>query len=117
MKDLVVLVADKNMDRAVRGLLSRYHELRIRPVESDIYVHPHRDPGCLLGAHDFLRPFWNRYAHALVMLDRDGCGQERLPREALEEQLELRLSQNGWNQRAAAVVLDPELEIWSETPT
>jgi hypothetical protein len=118
-KDLVVLVADKNTEFALKGLLSkRGRALRIRSITFDIFVHVERDPGCLNRAHDFLRPHSGRYRHALVMFDHDGCGQEHKDRAALEQQVEVQLSQAGWNDRAAAVVLDPELEIWvwSDSP-
>ncbi len=54
----------------------------------------------------------------MILRDREGCGQQDLPREALEEQIEQRLAKSGWGGRAAAVVLDPELEIWvwSDSP-
>ena len=55
-KDLILLVADKNMEASLRGLLSRFQSRRFRQVAFDLYVHPERDPGCLLRAHDFLRP-------------------------------------------------------------
>ena len=117
-KDLVILVADKNMEFAVKGLLSRHISLEFRKVVQDIYVHPHSDPGCLLHGHDFLRQFVNQYSHALIMLDRDGCGKENQSREELETEIETCLSKSGWEDRAAAVVIDPELEIWvwSDSP-
>lgn len=117
-KDLVVLVADKNMEFAVKGLLSRPRALGVCPITSDLFVHPYRDPGCLLVGHNFLRPLVNRYSYALVMFDREGCGRERLSREELEQQVEDRLSQSGWGDRAASIVLDPELEVWvwSDSP-
>jgi nucleotide-binding universal stress UspA family protein len=118
-RDLIVLVADKNTEFALKGLLSRRaRSLRIRPLTADIFVHPERDPGCLLRARDFLRPHVARYHHALVLFDRDGCGQEQKDRAALERQVEEQLAQAGWGERAAAVVLDPELEIWvwSDSP-
>jgi hypothetical protein len=46
------------------------------------------------------------------MCDRHGCGKEPLPREQIETQIEQRLRANGWPDRSAAVVLDPELEAW-----
>jgi hypothetical protein len=118
VKDLVVLAADSQMEFTVRGLLSRGKSLRFREVSYDIYVHPAKDPGCLLRAHEFMRPFHRQYAHALVMLDREGCGRSDSSREALEEELERKLAVSGWGNRAAAVVLDPELEIWvwSDSP-
>jgi len=111
-KDLAVLIADKNIEGALRGLLSRPQALGLREISCDLYVHPERDPGCLLRGHHFLKPFAHRYAHALVIFDRDGSGREEEERAALERQVEERLSSSGWDDRAAAVVIDPELEIW-----
>lgn len=112
MKDLAVLIADKNMEGAIRGLLSRPRSLGLRDISCDLFVHPDRDPGCLRRGHDFLRPFCHRYAHALIVFDREGSGQEAVERTALEQDVENRLSSSGWEDRAAAVVIDPELEIW-----
>ncbi len=117
-KDLVVLLADKNTEYAVRGVLDRPDALGIRPILADLFVHLHNDPGCLREGHEFLRSFTNQYRHAIVMLDREGCGRQESTRQELEEQIEERLSNNGWAGRAAAIVLDPELEIWvwSDSP-
>jgi hypothetical protein len=46
MKDLVFLVADKNMEYTVRGLLSSPARLQIRAIKFDIRVHDKSDPGC-----------------------------------------------------------------------
>ncbi len=107
-KDLVLLVADKDMEMSLRGLLSRHQSLGFRPVAFDLYVHPDRDPGCFHKSHDFLRPFVTQYQRALVLLDHQGCGREREDRSALEEDVERRLSESGWEDRAAAVVIAPE---------
>jgi hypothetical protein len=117
-KDLILLVADKNMDASLKGLLSRFHALGHRQVTFDLYVHPDRDPGCLLRGHDFLRPFVNLYERALVLLDHEGCGRDAAERSRLEADLERRLGETGWGDRAAAVVIAPELEIWvwSDSP-
>jgi hypothetical protein len=117
-KDLVVLTADKNTEHALRGILTRFQALGIRQPTHDIYVHPHRDPGCFREGHDFLRLFRFRYTHALVLFDREGCGQEQRSREILEQEVETRLFQSGWDDRASVIVLNPELEIWiwSDSP-
>jgi hypothetical protein len=117
-KDLVVLAADSQMEFAVKGLLTRGQALGFQQLAVDIHVHPEKDPGCLLRGHDFLRLFYRQYRHAIVMLDREGCGREESSREALESELEQRLSSSGWGDRAAAIVLDPELEawVWSDSP-
>lgn len=111
-KDLVVLAADKQIEFAVRGLLHRKATLGIQNLSFDVFVHPHHDPGCLTHAHEFLRPFSARYARALVMLDRFGSGRHESVCEDLEKEIEGGLCGTGWGNRAAAIVLDPELEIW-----
>jgi hypothetical protein len=111
-KDLVLLVADKNLEGTLRGLLSRSAALGLRSVAFDLFIHPERDPGCYRHAHEFLRPFIGRYEHTLVVFDREGCGREEKDRLALEADVETRLRENGWSERAAAVVVDPELEVW-----
>ena len=118
VKDLVILAADGQIEFAVKGLLTRNQSIGFREISFNIYVHPEKDPGCLLRSHDFLRPFHRQYTHACVMFDRMGCGKEELPRESLELEVEERLSKTGWGDRAAVIVLDPELEswVWSDSP-
>ncbi|MCR4419671.1 MAG: hypothetical protein QHH27_03780 [Clostridia bacterium] len=116
--DLVILVPDRNTEAAVTGILSRPQALGIREISSSIFTHIERDPGCYKRSHDFLRPMTNSYKHALVMFDRVGCGQESERRETIEGIVENNLSVSGWGDRAAAVVIDPELEVWvwSDSP-
>jgi hypothetical protein len=117
-KDLVVLAADGQMEFTVKGLLTRGEAIGFREPSVDIHVHPAKDPGCFLRGHEFLRSFHRQYRHAIVMLDREGCGKEESSRESLENELEQRLSTSGWGDRAVAIILDPELEIWvwSDSP-
>jgi hypothetical protein len=117
-KDLVVLAADKDIEYSIKGILSRPESLDIKRVEFDIYSHPEKDPGCFWRGHDFLRPFVRMYRHALIILDRDGCGREGKHREDLEAELEDRLASSGWEDRAAALIIAPELEnwVWSDSP-
>ncbi len=118
MKDLIVLVADKDMEHTVRGLLQRPQALGIGAVEAEIFVHSRHDPGCVNEAHDFLRAFATTHRHALVMFDHEGCGHEQTPAETLAAAVTQRLAANGWQERAATVVLAPELEawMWSDSP-
>ncbi|MCX8140334.1 MAG: hypothetical protein N3E46_11695 [Gemmataceae bacterium] len=110
MKDLVVLVADKNMEHALKGILGRPAALHIRPITFDIFIHPRRDPGVLNYAPNFLRLHMAKYRYALVLFDREGCGCNETA-EVLEERVKRELQQSGW-QNAEAVILDPELEVW-----
>lgn len=112
-KDLVVLVADKNMEAVATSLLSRSQDLGIRHLSFDIFVHPRRDPGCLNEAHDFLHPFRSVYRFALVMFDHEGCGREEVPAEQLADEMKQRLEGSSWASRAEVVILDPELEVWA----
>lgn len=117
-KDLVVLVADADMEWACRGLFREPKRLGLRPFHFDILRHPGRDPGCRQEAAAFLRSQARFYDHALVLFDREGCGQESSPREKLEADLESQLSAQGWEGRCAVVIPDPELEswVWSDSP-
>jgi len=116
--DLVVLVADRNMEAAVRGLFSRQEALGIRKVDVHILRHPQKDCGCRNGGVEFLAVFPGQYRHALLMFDREGSGEEGQRPETIESDLEGRLSLSGWAGRAAVIVLDPELEtwVWSGSP-
>ena len=118
LKDLIVLVADKNMRSALSGLLDRCGRLGIRPISfHGPHVHPKRDPGVYRLSHEFLRSFQRTATYALVIFDRDGCGSTQT-REDLERQVEIRLAQNGWPDRSVVIVIDPELEnwVWSDSP-
>jgi hypothetical protein len=118
MKDLVVLVADKQMEATLRQLLQRHDAFGIRPIEADVFNHPGHDPGVLLEAGRLLSVLTDQYRHALVLFDREGCGQEDKTAEELEQQVQQQLDAGGWRNRSAVVVLDPELEIWvwSDSP-
>jgi hypothetical protein len=112
IKDLVLLVPDKNIEFALRGLLTRSTKLNIRPLAYSILVYQERDAGCYLRGHEVLRPTLRKYSHAIVMFDRMGCGQETKSRSTLEAEVKNRLHENGWPETGEAVVIDPELEAW-----
>ena len=112
MDDLIVLVADQDANLGFESLLRRAGNLGFRSLSAKVVRHDARDHGVFLRAHDFLRPQLRNYQHALAVCDREGCGREALAREALEQQIEARLRANGWEDRASAIVLDPELEAW-----
>lgn len=113
MKDLIVLVPDKDTKFALEGILGRHDALNTKRIEYDIFVHPLHDPGVYKKAADFLRPFLNQYQYALVLLDREGSGQERKSASQISHNLRKELERNGWSERAEVIVFDPELEIWA----
>lgn len=117
IKDLVLLAADKDMEFTLRGLLARPQSVGMRGISFEVFVHPHRDPGCRSKSHELLRSQQNRFHRALVIFDREGCGSDA-PREELETAVENALASSGWTDRSAAVAINPELEawVWSDSP-
>ncbi len=108
-KDLIVLAADKNTAQSIEGLLSRSPALNIRTMTFEIIIHPGHDPGCFGQSAGLLAVYRKTHTHALVVFDREGCGQEDLVREDLEARVEQQLSATGL-QSCSAIVIDPELE-------
>ncbi len=116
-KDLIFLVADKDMEYAMKGLLSRCNSLGIRTIDADIRRHPHKDSGCRTGGAEFLSTFQHLYTHAILMFDLEGSGSDLYNPEEIEQELE-KILQPKWGEQGAVVVIAPELEIWiwSDSP-
>ncbi len=118
-KDLVVVAADKHMEYALRSVLHRHQSLRIRPVSSQVLSYGSGlDPGCYGKSHEFLGVFRRDFEHALVIFDHEGSGQESRDVEEVEKEVGEHLRRSGWGDKAAAVVITPELEVWvwSDSP-
>ena len=112
-KDLVVLAADKDMQHALKGLLSRSRAIGIRPITHDIYVHPLHDPACARPQGvQFLSGFATQYDHGLLLFDHEGSGRETTPAQELQHEIDRRLDRSAWGGRARSVVVEPELEAW-----
>ena len=114
----MILAADKDMEYALSGLLSRPPALRIRPISFDVFVHPEHDPGCALRGAAFLSNFAAQYRHGLILFDHEGSGRESGSASSLQESVNDELSGSPWGDRARAIVVEPELEawIWSDSP-
>lgn len=96
MKSIIVLVADKNMEFLMRGLLPKILQVEnIEIFDFDIIVHPYRDPGIYNEADDFLRSFQNEYDFALTIMDHSGCGREDKSRKEIEIMIEGKISSIG----------------------
>lgn len=115
-KDLVVVVADKDAEMAMRGLLARPERLGIRTVTYSP-VKLKFDTETPRRCHDYLRPYLKLASYALVLFDREGCGFDD-SREQIETRVEQKLGQNGWHDRCATIAIEPELEawVWSDSP-
>ncbi len=119
LRDLMVLVADKDAEHAVKGLLSRPESLGIRPITFNLLPHADHDPGCVCTAHELLRRHASTHDRALVLFDYDGCGLESTPAQEIEAMVRARLCQNGWQEeRIEVIAIVPELEawVWSDSP-
>src|ERR1035438_7452055 len=92
MKDLALLVADKNMDFAMRGILSRPKALGIRSVSYEIRQHGGRDGGVRTTGPETLARLRREFSYGIVMLDWEGSGTRANSAIALERELDLRLS-------------------------
>ena len=118
LQDLIVLVADKDIKETIEGLLTkRTRSLGIRPVQYKVLPNNEHDPGCLDRSAELLASFCTTHAHAMVIFDREGCGQDTESRSELEATVETALRKAGWGDRTAAIVIDPELENWVWSPS
>ena len=107
MKDLVILVADRDMELALRGLLARPDAIRMRSIDVDVFVEPGHDPACALRGVEFLGHLEAQYRHALLMFDHEGSGRETTERGELQNRLNWEFQRRGWGGRAQAIVLEP----------
>jgi hypothetical protein len=107
MKDILFLVADGNMERLFEGLLPRIPTVsNTAPFSFDILVNPTHDAGNLNDSHEYLRPFIRQYKYAIVVFDHEGCGEESIPAEIIEEKVSKELDRNGWEGRNKVVVIE-----------
>ena len=117
-EDLIVLVADMDIENTFMGLLPRHHALGCRSFSHKIVRHPGRDSGTRKECVEFLRPFASTHEHAIVVFDHEGSGRENTPAALVEDEIQKLLSRNGWNDRSCVLVLEPEIEswVWSDSP-
>lgn len=111
MKDLVLLVADKNMHYAIKGALERPAALGIRPVDFEFRVHSGRDGGVRRTGPQILALEKRRFGHALLVMDYEGSGTEFSDAVGLEKDLDQCLEKD-WGDNAKAIVIEPELDTW-----
>ncbi|MBN1352247.1 hypothetical protein JXJ21_22815 [candidate division KSB1 bacterium] len=111
MKDLAIIVADSNMEQAVKAALLRPQSLGIRPITFNVDTHPQRDSGMRVTGPQMLALQRRQYNYGLIMLDFVGSGSHHPNSIALEKELDERVN-SCWESRAKAIVIDPELDIW-----
>jgi hypothetical protein len=110
MRDLVLLVPDKNTEFTVRGALTRHQALGIREIDFQIFVEQGRDGGVRRRGTQVLTVLVKRFSHALMVFDHEGCGSD-VAAGVLEAQLDNALSAV-WGDRAKAIIIEPEVDVW-----
>lgn len=125
MRPLLFLVADKNMEGALRGFFERdaWHlaaccaPFEVDPVRDIKVAAGKNDPGLYTQARDLLVPFRGTYRHAVVMVDAEWEGS---PGPAvIEDRLVEHLQAAGWApHEGLALVCEPEVDawLWSTSP-
>lgn len=118
MRPLLVIVADKDIREAFKGLFARPdwpRSLGCRRFdvgEGDL-VEPagRKDSGLFKEGEALARGFAATHEHLFVVLDAAWKGSPGA--HAIEEDLGRRLVRNGWSSdRFEVVAIDPELEVW-----
>jgi hypothetical protein len=104
MKDLALLVADKNMDFAMKGVLNRPKPLGIRGVGYEIRHHAGRDGGVRTTGPQTLALLRKQFDHGIIMLDWEGSGTKADSAIQLEQELDARLA-GSWGNNAKAIVI------------
>jgi hypothetical protein len=111
-KDLIILVADKNTEFLLQGLLPRLPKiLSTKEFTFDIKIHPLRDAGVRIGSIDFLRPFITNYDYAIVLFDYEGS-RTQISQAILTQKMQDELDINGWQNRNVVIIIEPEIENW-----
>lgn len=111
-RDLIALVADRDMRGVLQEVLNRPESLGIRPIESVVTSEDRHDPACAKMGVELLGEYTGHFDHAILMFDHEGSGRERESPEEIEASLGAEFQRSAWGARARAIVVMPELEVW-----
>ena len=89
MKDLFILVADKNAEFALKGALARHEALGIRPIQFEIRPHVGHDGGARKTGAEILVLQKRQYHHGLLVFDFEGSGTDLPDALSLEAELDI----------------------------
>ncbi|MBI2570429.1 MAG: hypothetical protein HYV63_25800 [Candidatus Schekmanbacteria bacterium] len=119
------MVADKNMESALRGILSR-EEVRLVLGTAPFLFDPRRDllvaagqndPGLYTRASEILQPYAGSWKHAVVLVDAEWQGSPGA--DQIQQRLNEHLVNAGWaDGDGLGLVVDPEIDLWlwSDSP-
>jgi hypothetical protein len=112
MNDLVVITADVDIEASVRAILGRTQSLGIRHLSTEFLRHPGHDPGVYSSGAELARNSSTTASHALLVLDMAWDGNPYADPADLEAALEAQLHPI-WDDRAKAIAIQPEVEVWA----
>jgi hypothetical protein len=124
MRELLVYVADSNMAEAVAGLLARsgvHYAIGCAPfafdARTDIKIATgQNDPGVYTRANLLMRPFFQEYRRAVVIIDEEWEGSPGA--EQIAYVLRQHLDEAGWEgELGLPLVVSPEADTWLWTRT
>jgi len=124
MRPLLFMVADKNMENALRGFFERNHwykAIECAPIDfnpsRDILVAAgQNDPGIYVRANELLGNYSRKYDHVVVMVDAAWEGSPGA--EAIRSKVRGHILNAGWQPGAGLeLVLQPEVDVWLWSPS
>lgn len=111
-RDLIVLCADLQWKVTLQTILNRHQSLGLAAaLDVEVVFVPGKTDGSMrVEGPALLHQFRPRFAHALLVLDWDGCGGRGSATD-VRKQLDEQIS-GSWGHAGRALVVDPELEAW-----
>jgi hypothetical protein len=119
MRDCIFLVADKNMQFAFEGFLTRpeFHKslgcgvFEFNAAADLIVASGDNDSGLYIRAHELLRSYQKTHCHAVIVLDVQWKGTPGS--QVIVDHISNQILLTGWQDRTFQVIaIDPELETW-----
>lgn len=116
MIDLVVLVADNQIEVVVDSLLDRPEAIGIRKISWRTIREFDSDPGCAKRGVIGLSKLRSKYMHALLIFDYEGSGVTSISTPKMQAVLNKKLKKD-WGNNARTVMsnLNKEGWRWSES--
>ena len=113
MKDLLVFVADADIEAFMRAVLARPEALGIGTASFEIRRHQRHDSGMVSDGPELTRVGKGDFGKVLLILDHHGSGREHRQTAAqLAADIANRMDGVTWAGNHAVAVLEPELEQW-----
>ena len=114
-KDLIIRVADADMERFLHAILNKPKALGIRPIQFDIErnTDARGDSGMRANGVELTRMDKDDYHKEVLMWDYQGCGHEhKKSAQIVATETQDHLDRISWQDNSAVIIIEPELERW-----